>query len=191
MPCLMLHLMTARQFNPQASPLFLVGSIAPDCVGERSQKDRTHLRDRADRPAALRQLALAADCRNDFQLGLLLHLFLDYQWDIGPQYQYMSAYCGENWFIDYRHEIALASAWAFHHIDWSAKAWQDMAAVPADQYDGHADFPPPAIARLIQRNGAWHQENDIGPSPVFGHDFIECFAEQAANDFRIWLANLL
>jgi len=183
----MMHLMTARQFNPQGSPIFMVGSIAPDCVGERTLKDHTHLRDRQDRLDALRQLARSLDCKNDFNLGLLLHLYLDYRWDSGPQHQYISQYQGPDWFPEYRREIALASAWAFHHLDWSEKIWQSMAALPEAQYDLNADFPKEAIARLIQRNHNWHQENPIGPSPAFSHAFNEHFAGLTAQDFRTWL----
>ena len=59
MPSTMIHLMVAREVEPDGEALFWVGNFAPDCVTEREKKDPIHLRDRPDRWAALAELRAA------------------------------------------------------------------------------------------------------------------------------------
>lgn len=190
MPGLMVHLLTARKFNPAATTAFLVGNIAPDSVSGWKEKDRSHFRDRSDRLDALRHLAQTVDMHSDFSMGVVLHLFLDYYWDIGPKDSFVEAYKDGNWFQPYRHELALSSAWLYHHTDWSREVWERIANYPQDKYDDVHELVKEDIHDLIQRNKIWHEENQIGPSCVFTPEMIETITSKVASDFSDWLGQL-
>lgn len=190
MPSSMIHLLTAHKYHPEASVLFRIGNIAPDSVSEREEKDKTHLRNRPDRLNALRELALTMDLSDDFSKGILLHLFLDYYWDSSPMRNFIENHKDGNWFFDYRNEIGIASAWLFHHIGWSRRAWDEMAACPMSAY-GHVQWiVKEDVADFIDRNNKWHAENDIGPSSAFTPDFIEEFTDKVAAEFKNWLKDI-
>lgn len=187
MPSSMIHLLTARYFDPHAGTAFWVGSVAPDCVHGREAKDRTHFRDRPDRLAALRVLARSPEGRGEAGLGVLLHLYLDFRWDAGPLSDF-AARCREpDWFTRYRHETALAGAWLFHHKAWARPLWEDMLACPPAAYAGAWSLEPAAVAAFLRRNFTWHLENDIGPSTVYPPEDVEAFARETAQGFRAWL----
>lgn len=124
MPSSMVHLLTAYKYNPDASISFLVGNIAPDTVKEWKEKDKNHLRDRPDRLRALEEFACTVNVQDDIDLGILLHLFVDYMWDTYPREDFIKGYEGYTWFHPYRQEIALSGAWLYNHTDWSKRVWR-------------------------------------------------------------------
>jgi len=187
MPSLMIHLLTAYKYNPNSAATFWIGNIAPDSVSEREEKDKTHFRDRADRPNALRKLACTLNLYDDFSKGILLHLFLDYYWDSYPMHNFIETYKEGNWFPAYRHEIALAGCWLFHHTRWSKTVWDQMIAYPMLKYENVNGIVKGDITDFVKRNARWHAENKIGPSSVFTPDFIEEFTSKVAVDFKNWL----
>ena len=126
MPSMMVHLLTATKVCPDAPALFWLGNVAPDAIGSREEKDKSHFRTIPNRIDALRDLALSISGENPFSEGVLLHLYLDLRWDIEAYQNFAVAYTGEDWFRAYRNEIALASAWLFHHATWSMEVWQEM-----------------------------------------------------------------
>lgn len=190
MPSLMIHLLTAYKYNPNASAAFWIGNIAPDSVSEREEKDKTHLRDKPERFNSLRELALTMNLHDDFSKGILLHLFLDYYWDSYPMRNFIENYKGDNWFPIYRQEIALAGGWLFHHTDWSKTVWDEMLACPLMVYENVHGIVKGDINDFIIRNSKWHVESNIGPSSVFTPDFIEEFTSKVAIDFKNWLENI-
>jgi hypothetical protein len=190
MPSLMIHLLTANKYNPEATVPFWIGNIAPDSVSEREEKDKTHFRDRTDRIDALRELAQNIDLQDDFSRGLLMHLFLDYCWDSYPMSNFIKSYTNGNWFPAYRHEIALAGCWLFHHSVWGKSIWNQMIAWPMPQYNNVNGIVRGDMTDFIKRNAMWHAENNIGPSSVFTPDFVEDFTTKVAVDFRKWLQTI-
>ena len=54
----MVHLLAAREYRPDASPLFYAANLAPDCIDIREIKDKTHFRllTLEERVDALREL---------------------------------------------------------------------------------------------------------------------------------------
>lgn len=187
MPSLMIHLLTAYKYHPNAPVLFYLGNIVPDSVDDWKEKDKTHFRDQTDRLCALRGLAINMDLRDDFSKGILLHLFLDFYWDTYPMHNYIENYDGDNWLLAYRHETALAGAWLFHHTKWSKKLWDEMLACPKLAYEKGHGVAKENVADFVERNFKWLVENNIGPSSVFTPDFIEEFTDKVAVDFKNWL----
>ena len=78
MPSSMIHLLAAHELEPAAPGLFWAGNLAPDYTNDRPVKDRIHLRDAADRIAALTELKHTLRPDDPFERGWLLHLFVDY-----------------------------------------------------------------------------------------------------------------
>jgi|LSQX01.3.fsa_nt_gb hypothetical protein len=189
-PSSMVHLITAYKYNKDVSMTFLVGNIVPDIVKEWKEKDRIHLRDREDRLFALEELAGTLNLQDDFKLGILLHLFLDYKWDTYPRVDFIMGYEDYTWFHPYRHEMALVGGWLYHHTDWSKGLWEEMKACPLDEFENSQGYNKEEIAKFISHNYEWHEENDIGPSSFFTPELIEEFTSEAADDFRSWLADL-
>lgn len=187
MPSLMIHLLTAYKYNPDATVDFWLGNIAPDSVGRREEKDITHFRDRSDRLAALQNLASEIDLQDEFSKGILLHLFLDYYWDSYSLRTYIQNYKGDNWFPAYRHEIALAGIWLYHHKEWSGKIWKEMMECPNMVCGNVHEIVKGDISDFVIRNGMWHTENNIGPSEVFTPDYVETFTDKVSDGFARWL----
>ena len=80
MPAAMIHLLTARDYDPDGDARYLLGSIAPDHAFDRAYKDAIHLRDVSDRLKALGELRSRLDLRDSYSLGWLLHLYTDLKW---------------------------------------------------------------------------------------------------------------
>ncbi|MBQ4055155.1 MAG: hypothetical protein IJD17_05530 [Clostridia bacterium] len=191
MPSALIHLLTGRYFKPDGSIPYFIGTVAPDCVGEREIKDHTHLRDRSDRHEAIVELRDSFDLCDGYQLGALLHLYTDMLWDEGLQKEYKDAYPEPDnaWFRPYRNEISLASAHIFHRSDWGEPLWREMLECPNERFDSLADFPAEAIRGYLTRNYKWHYENDVGPSPAFPPEVVEDFCRDCAAGFAEFLKN--
>jgi hypothetical protein len=180
--------MTAYKYNPNSGGLFWIGNIAPDCISGWKEKDRLHLRDREDRLNALGEMALTADLHDDLSRGIILHLYLDYKWDISSFKRYFEEHRDDdNWLLNYRNEISLASAWYYHHLEWSRQVWDDMMECTEFICDKNFGYSSKDITDYIHRVYKWHDENNIGPSSVYDPDFIEEFTDKAMTDFRNWL----
>lgn len=188
MPSLMVHLLTAYKFNKDSNTAFFIGNIAPDSISTWKEKDRSHLRDRSDRLEALIRLARAYEDQSDMDQGILLHLFLDYKWDIGPMKGFIEGYQGLGWLQAYRYEIGLASAWLYHHTSWGQRLWQQMEAYPKGLLSNNYSFIADDIQGLISRNHTWHRDNNIGPSPYYPPAFVEEFTSKAVADFKDFLS---
>jgi hypothetical protein len=185
MPSSMIHLLTAYKYNPNASVLFWIGNIAPDSVSDWKEKDKTHFRDKSYRLNALREFAFTMNLSDDFSKGILIHLLLDYYWDSYPMHYFIENYKEGNWFPNYRHEIALAGGWLFHHTEWSKTVWDEMIT-----YDNIHGIVKEDVVDFIKRNRKWHIENNIGPSSAFTPDFIEEFTSKVAVDLKSWIENI-
>lgn len=186
MPSSMVHLLTAYKYDPKATVAFLIGNIVPDIITEWKEKDRTHLRDRPDRLCALKELAATMNMQDDFEKGIILHLFLDYKWDVNPREEFTKRYEGYTWFEPYRHEIALTGAWLYHHTDWSERVWKELISYPLADFENNK-YDENEIKKFIVRNYKWHNENYIGPSLYFTPELIEEFTSKVAVEFRDWL----
>ncbi len=123
----MVHLACAKKYDVDAPILFYTGNIAPDLIGDREQKDRTHFRGVPDRFGALHRFANALDLSDPFHRGILLHLFLDLHWDREGYDVFRAQHQKEeDWFPRYRREIFLAGSYLYHHVAYSKDLFLEM-----------------------------------------------------------------
>ena len=127
----MIHLMFAMKVNPQGSDQFYLGNIAPDAVNDWKVKTKTHFRDLQDRNKSLRKLERNARC--DFDEGMLLHLYLDYKWDVFMIKKFKEQ-SGQDWFQEYREEVCIACSYFYHKYSWASDIWKRMDSVPIHDY---------------------------------------------------------
>lgn len=206
MPSLTIHLLVAYKFNPNGTAEFFAGSVAPDAVRSREDKDRTHMRDMPNemRPAALRALAKRLDLSDSIILGALLHLYTDYFWDTTLQAQYIKSY-GEGWFLPYREQISVAGAWIYHNNPEIKRVWKliadavnggltiDVGAVTCSLFrsgcDKRCGIDCGDARGLILRNYKWNIDNYTGPSAAFTPEAVDRFASDTAESFKAFLHN--
>lgn len=184
MPSMMIHLLTAHKICADEDPLFCIGTVAPDAISAREDKDITHFRTLKNREKALVNLALNVKCT--FDEGVLLHLYLDWLWDNKPLRNYAETHTDDNWFISYRHEIALASSYIYHSKSWSEKVWQKMLSCQKQTYGKAPGASDGEVEAFVKRNYKWHSENNIGPSTAYSPLFVEEFTSHAAEKFSAW-----
>lgn len=183
MPGIMLHLMFANEVRPNGRPLFFLGNIAPDAVSEWTNKDRTHFRNLDNREPALRALAYKAE--GEFAEGVLLHLYFDWKWDTIVRQNFINQ-IGNDWFKPYRNELALASSYAFHQTHWARPLWDEMDAIPMQQYGITPGATAEEVREFFCQNHKWHIDNRIGPSLFFSPELIKEFINQTADEFVQW-----
>ena len=181
----MIHLLAAHEVDPAGNALYWVGSVAPDAVSNWKEKEITHYRNLSDRKEAITELAAGTDRNNAFEEGMLLHLFVDWKWDVSVKEEYI-ARTGENWFPKYRHELGLSSSFAFHHTDWSREIWRQIDSCDISDYGLVNGATAEEVKELISRNSKWHHDFNIGPSAAFPPELIESFIDRVVKDYSIW-----
>ena len=186
----MVHLSCAKAYDPHAPVLFYSGNIAPDLLGTREAKDKTHFRDvpTERRRDALMAFAETLSLDDPFQKGVLLHLFLDLHWDREGYEPYRLAHGEEEgWFLRYRQEIFLASAYLYHHTPWAKELFFEMnrAFLPTERSvcgitrDGLQAFVAGTWYRLL--NGREAVSTAFPPS--FVEEFVTFTKSEFANTF--------
>lgn len=190
MPSSMIHLFVAKRIDPSAKIDFYIGSIAPDAVLDADKKTQAHLRSVPDREAALRELALGMDMENEYVKGFILHLFVDLKWDDIMIADFAKKE-GKDWFPRYRDEIGRATAYAFHHTEWSCDLWDQMELCEISDFVKTDFISREDVKLLIHHQRKWQMENDLGPSSAFPPEIIDDFVDKVANDFMVWLSSLV
>ena len=189
MPAAMIHLLTARDYDPDGDARYLLGNIAPDHAFDRAYKDAIHLRDMPDRPAALAALRTRLDITDSYSLGWLLHLFTDMKWDDSFLAGYRAAHQGEeNWFRGYHKELHSAGYALYHRYDWADKACSDILAVDLATLPSSLPGDPAQMEefRTILMEKTRESDPDIH-SDVFPAETVERFAADTAAAFRLWM----
>lgn len=181
----MVHLACAKRYDPSAPTLFYTGNIAPDLLGTREAKDKTHFRGIPDRFGALHRFAETLDFSDPFQKGILLHLFLDLHWDREGYDVYRASHENESdWFAKYRREIFLVSAYLYHHTDYAKPLFLDMnrtflpvgaPVICGITRDGLQKFVARTWYLLLNARHAY--------SDVFPPDFVEQFNGFVCSEF--------
>ena len=189
MPAAMIHLLTARDYDPRGDARYLLGSIAPDHAFDRAYKDAIHLRDVPDRLKALGELRSRLDLSDSYSLGWLLHLFTDLKWDTSFLADYRAAHEGEeNWFRGYHKELHSAGYALYHRYDWAEKACADILAVDLSTLPTSLPGDPAQIEEF--RTILMEQTRKSDPaihSDVFPAEIVEHFAMDTAAGFRNWM----
>jgi len=183
MPGSMIHLLFARVVRPDASPLFNAGTVAPDAVKDRDEKEATHFRNLGDRLPSLTALAQSTD--GDFAEGVLLHLWFDWCWDASVREEFIER-TGDGWFPKYRDELFFAGGFAYHHTPWAAQTWSDIAGVDQKDYGTVTSACADDINEFIQHNHKWHSENNLAPSEAFPPELINGFITDAVIKYQEW-----
>jgi hypothetical protein len=189
MPAAMIHLLTARDYDPQGDARYILGSIAPDHAFDRAFKDTIHLRDVPDRQAALSALREKLDTADSYSLGWLLHLFTDMKWDTSFLADYRAAHEGEeNWFRGYHKELHSAGYALYHRYSWADKACSDILAVDLSTLPPSLPGDPAQIEefRSILMEKTRESAPDIH-SDAFPVETVERFAAETAAAFRAWM----
>ena len=184
MPSALIHVYAGKLWAPGAGVSFFIGTLAPDCIRERADKDRLHLRLSNDRRGDLAKLLKLWGTDDQFRLGALMHLYTDYLWDNGPMEAHKNSYRGDTWFADYRSEISLASCYMYHRFDWAPPLWNEMDACPEEAYSSLEDYPAKKIKGYLDYNHMWLDTHDVGPSPAFPPELVEEFCRTAAESFE-------
>jgi len=187
MPSALIHLVTGKKFLPDAGAAFLVGTLAPDCIKERQEKDLLHFRLSEDRRADLLSLLKRYGTKDEFLLGVILHLYTDLCWDEGPQTKHKNSYTGETWFKDYRQEINLASCYIYHNCQGSKEMWEKIMDCPESSYASAPEYPPEKIRAYLEHSYEYISTHEIGPSAAFPPNEVELFCARCAAEFAEWL----
>ncbi len=191
MPSAMIHLKTALEYNNDASLLFLIGNLAPDCLDIREIKDVTHFRISSDRCGDLRRLRDATDKNNPFDFGVLLHLFLDYKWDNVTENEFGNVFFADGTFAFrfYREQITHATSYIYNHTGYSKRLWDALCSVPEGEYDAHPSFRANDIKRFLLYNAEWNEKNELSASEIFTPEYVDAFIKRSASEFSDFLEN--
>jgi len=189
----MIHLHAAHLLRKGRGALFCLGAVAPDAIEDWRVKDHTHLRDTPDRAGALADIARHIDSRDDFAEGVLLHMYADWRWDAGQLERYWDSLGGRpddgDWVPAYRREISLASAWIYHHSPWARPLWEELLAIPQDQYASLPGMDKTDIRAYLTRNFRWHEEHDGPSSAFYPPEEAKAFVLAIAQGYRTWREN--
>jgi len=190
----MIHLHAAHLLREGRGVLFCLGAVAPDAIEDWRAKDHTHLRDVPDRAAALAEIALHTDSRDDFAEGALVHMYADWLWDRDQLERYWASLggrpAGGGWVPAYRGEISLASAWIYHRSPWARPLWEELLAVPPESYGPLPGMEREDIRAYLTRNFQWHEEHKPGvPSAFYPPREAEAFVLGAVEGYGMWRAH--
>ncbi len=190
MPATMMHLSAAYQLMPKADDSFLLGSILPDCVdAHREKKDHLHFRDvpPEKRLESLVSFGSDLDPERPFDLGVLLHFYLDYLWDNGPQKAHRKMHGEENWFLDYRKELRSAGSRTAQRAPWCKEVWLRLQRPKPSLYENSLDLPEEEILAFLDYNCRWHTEEALPESDFFTDEAVDAFLNRACRAFVLFL----
>ncbi|MBR3837542.1 MAG: hypothetical protein IKJ74_05275 [Clostridia bacterium] len=191
MPATMMHVLAGHTLRPNGSDSFFLGCILPDCVdAHRELKDHLHFRDvpAEERLPALIRFGHGLDLTRDFDLGVLLHFYLDYLWDNGPQADHRRSYKGDLWFRDYRQELSKAGNRGATRMPWAAPLWARLRAPDPSLYENTLSLPEDEIQSFLEFNYNFHTGVSLPESPVFTDALVDSFTLDAVEKFRGFMA---
>lgn len=190
MPATMMHLAAGKELLPEGSDSFLLGCILPDCLDScREKKDHVHFRDipPENRLEALIRFGLGLDLSCDFDFGVLFHLYLDYLWDNGPQKAHRKSHGEENWFLDYRKELARAGNRVAQRRIWNEQVWARLKNSEKELYSGSISFPEEDICAFLEFNAKWHTTEILPESEIFTDALVDSFLNRSCKAFTLFL----
>ena len=190
MPSAMIHLLVAQDTPGGRDPLFRLGSLAPDYIGEREKKDALHLRREPDREAALLRLRDRLDPANPFEAGWLTHLLADLVWDTRIIPAYRATLSPEaDWFPLYRRECHRAGYALYHSLPWGRKAMEDMLGVDLNALRTCLTIDLPALEEFRQMLFRKHEESPPDSrSEQFPPELLHRFARETGAEAEELLA---
>ena len=190
MPSAMIHLLAAQEIPGGDAPLFRLGSLAPDYLSRREEKDAAHLRREPDRYQALLRLAERLDRKDPFEAGWLVHLLADLRWDteIIPVFR-DSLPPGADWFPLYRKECHRAGYALYHSKPWGHEAMKDVLEVDLNSLRTCLTIDLPALEEFRRMLVRKHEESPADSrSAAFPPELLERFARETAAEAAALLA---
>lgn len=190
MPSAMIHLLAAQEIPGGDEPLFRLGSLAPDYLSRREEKDAAHLRREPDRYQALLRLAERLDRKDPFEAGWLVHLLADFRWDteIIPVFR-DSLPPGADWFPLYRKECHRAGYALYHSKPWGHEAMKDVLEVDLNSLRTCLTIDLPALEEFRRMLVRKHEESPADSrSAAFPPELLERFARETAAEAAALLA---
>lgn len=187
MPSSMPHLIVAKKVNPNASVDFYVGNLSVDAIRDVDIKGKAHFENAPDMEIALKEFAVNAN--NDYLKGVLLHLYVDWKWKT----VYLTNFAneiGQNWLPKYREEISKITAYAFHSISWALELYEQLEQWNYDGFIETEYIKEENVKDYIHTTKKWQMDNKLEPSLAFPPELIEKFANDTAEDFKKWFADL-
>lgn len=189
MPCAMMHLVCAKLYDADADIAFFIGNEAPDCMDIREIKDKSHFRiyKGEEREMKLTEFARTLDLNDPYELGVLLHLYVDMLWDRGPMAEHKLNYKGDCWFTDYRCQIRLIGTHIYKSVPWSTQIWIDMCCADEAKYKSLSLFPAEKIKSYLCFNRDRDRSSETTPSPDFPPELVDAFCVEAVESFKDFL----
>ena len=190
MPSAMIHLLVAREIPGGDAPLFCLGSLAPDYLSRREEKDAVHLRREPDRYQALLRLAERLDRKDPFEAGWLVHLLADLRWDTEVIPVFRGSLPPEaDWFPLYRKECHRAGYALYHSGPWSRKAMEDVLEVDLNALHTGLTIDLPALEAFRRMLVRKHEESPADSrSAAFPPELLERFARETGAEAASLLA---
>ena len=185
MPSSMPHLIVAKKIIPNANIDFYMGTLAPDAVKERTEKEKVHFAYVSDIENALKAFSLKAD--NDYLKGFLLHLYTDWKWNTTHLSDFINKTNG-SWYPAYREEIGKVTAYAFHNTEWAHSLYEELEFWDFNGFVETEFITKDSIKEWIGRSKKWRIENKREPSLAFPPTLIETFTNNTASDFIKWFS---
>lgn len=190
MPCAMMHLKCAKNYDDNADIAFYLGNLTPDCMDVREFKDVDHLRiytDKPQRDQKLTELAKCCDLNDPYQFGVIFHLFTDMEWDHGPMAEHKRNYIGGDWFHDYRNDIRDISKYMFSVYDWAPEMWDRLCEADIEGISAIERYPVKCIREYLEYNRKRHAIPGNGESVKLPHAKMEEFCAETTKLFKHWL----
>ncbi len=186
----MIHLLVAREIPGGDAPLFCLGSLAPDYLSRREEKDAVHLRREPDRYQALLRLAEQLDRKDPFEAGWLVHLLADLRWDTEVIPVFRGSLPPEaDWFPLYRKECHRAGYALYHSRPWSRKAMEDVLEVDLNALHTGLTIDLPALEAFRRMLVRKHEESPADSrSTAFPPELLERFARETGAEAASLLA---
>ena len=196
MPHTMVHLLIAHEIEPSAPALYWVGNFAPDFSNDRSIKDAIHFRNTEDRWKTLEKMYFDIDKKNYFELGWLLHLFVDICWEEKPLIEYKNWFettqdKNSNWFLSYRNEMKSINYYLYNNQIWVKDIMQLIKNVNLSNVI--TSLPINSSENEWYRNHVVQGllENKNKQNPIFFNiDSIQKFSVDTVNHYKQWLLKI-
>lgn len=187
MPGSTMHLMFAKLVNPQGSLKYFTGSIAPDAVRDRYEKDKTHFRNMPDRAHKLMGFAKSLP-KSDFNEGMITHLYLDWRWDSCEIQRFADLY-GKDWFVPYRRELSRIGHYYSNNDEWCKRIWREIYEMPMSKYE-----PVPCSTDQMLRdfiNTAYESQMEKRDEPkLFCSDEVDEFLKMTALEYPRFISSI-
>lgn len=181
MPGSTIHIMFAHLLNPNASTEFYAGSIAIDAVDDYHEKDKTHFRKIPNRAQKLYEYAKSLP-KNDFNEGMISHLYLDWRWDACELNRFIDEH-GEGWFKPYRTDLSKISHHFSNTLPYVKEIWKRIYELPIEKFGDVPSATPQMVRNFV--DFGYESSKETRDEPIVFHaDEVLHFLEMTALEYK-------